>query len=86
MRKPRRLRRGFHFCRLQIGKLAARFGLKQVYENKVQRSRKRHRRRQVRTQAMAMLRIVANRNPEPFADMVPATPDDSTCVVETGRP
>src|SRR5262249_62116279 len=40
----------------------------------------------VSTQASAMLRTVASCSPEPFAAMVPATPDDSTCVVETGRP
>ena len=40
----------------------------------------------VRTQAMTMLRMVDHCNPEPFAAMVPAMPDDSTCVVETGKP
>src|SRR5271165_1357887 len=40
----------------------------------------------VSTQAIAMLRTVANCSPEPFAAMVPAIPDDSTWVVETGRP
>lgn len=38
------------------------------------------------TQASAMLRTVAICNPEPFAAIVPATPDDRMCVVETGRP
>jgi hypothetical protein len=40
----------------------------------------------VSTQAMAMLRIVALCSPDPLAAMVPAIPDESTCVVETGRP
>jgi hypothetical protein len=38
------------------------------------------------THANAMLRTVESCNPEPFAAMVPATPEDSTCVVETGSP
>src|ERR1700722_17389402 len=38
------------------------------------------------TQAIAMLRMVASCSPEPLAAMAPATPDDSTWVVETGRP
>src|SRR5579859_3203620 len=40
----------------------------------------------VSTQARIMLRIVSHCRPEPFAAMVPATPDDSTWVVLTGRP
>ena len=40
----------------------------------------------VSTQAISRLRIVAICRPEPLAAMVPATPDDSTWVVETGRP
>ena len=40
----------------------------------------------VSTQAIARLRIVASCKPEPLAAMVPATPEESTCVVETGRP
>ena len=40
----------------------------------------------VKTQAIAMLRIVDHCRPEPLAAMVPAMPDDSTWVVETGRP
>ncbi len=40
----------------------------------------------VSTQAIAMLRTVDHCMPEPFATIVPATPDESTCVVETGRP
>ena len=40
----------------------------------------------VSTHAMAMLRIVDHCSPDPFAAMVPAIPDDSTCVVETGSP
>ena len=40
----------------------------------------------VSTQAIAMLRIVDHCSPEPFAAIVPAMPDDSTWVVETGRP
>ncbi len=35
---------------------------------------------------MAMLRTVENWSPEPFAAIVPAMPDDRTCVVDTGRP
>jgi hypothetical protein len=33
-----------------------------------------------------MLRKVANWMPEPLASIVPATPDDRTWVVDTGRP
>ena len=33
-----------------------------------------------------MLRIVDNCRPEPLAAIVPATPDDSTWVVDTGNP
>ncbi len=40
----------------------------------------------VSTHASAMLRTVDNCSPEPFADMVPAIPDDSTGVVVTGNP
>jgi hypothetical protein len=40
----------------------------------------------VNTQADAMLRIVLHCRPEPFAAIVPATPLDSTWVVETGKP
>jgi hypothetical protein len=40
----------------------------------------------VSTHASAMLRTVESCSPEPLAAMVPAIPDDSTCVVETGRP
>ena len=40
----------------------------------------------VSTQASAMLRSVDHWMPEPLAAIVPATPDDSTWVVETGRP
>jgi hypothetical protein len=40
----------------------------------------------VSTQAISMLRTVDHCRPEPLAAMVPATPDDSTCVVETGKP
>jgi hypothetical protein len=40
----------------------------------------------VSTQASAMLRTVESCSPEPLAAMVPAIPDDSTCVVDTGRP
>ena len=40
----------------------------------------------VSTQASAMLRTVDHCIPEPLATMVPATPDDSTWVVDTGRP
>src|SRR3981081_3096704 len=39
----------------------------------------------VRTHAITILRIVAICSPEPLAAIAPATPDDSTCVVETGR-
>src|SRR3981189_2855445 len=40
----------------------------------------------VRTHAISMFLMVATCSPDPFAAMAPATPDDSTCVVETGRP
>ena len=40
----------------------------------------------VSTQAINRLRTVDICNPDRFAAMVPATPDDSTCVVETGKP
>ena len=40
----------------------------------------------VRTQAMARLRTVDHCRPEWLAAMVPAMPDESTCVVLTGRP
>ena len=40
----------------------------------------------VRIQASAMLRIVDHCSPDPLAAMVPAMPEDSTWVVETGRP
>jgi len=38
------------------------------------------------TQAIAMLRTVDHCKPDPLAAMVPAIPDDSTWVVETGSP
>src|SRR3954468_15071401 len=40
----------------------------------------------VSTQAISRLRMVAICRPEPFVAMVPATPDDNTCAVGTGRP
>jgi len=40
----------------------------------------------VSTQAITMLRMVAICSPAPLAAIAPATPDDSTWVVETGRP
>ena len=40
----------------------------------------------VSTHANAMLRTVESCSPEPFADIVPAMPDDKTWVVETGSP
>ena len=40
----------------------------------------------VMTQASAMERTVLHCRPEPLAAMVPATPLDNICVVETGRP
>ncbi len=40
----------------------------------------------VSTQSMIRLRTVAHCRPVPLAAMVPATPDDRTCVVLTGRP
>jgi hypothetical protein len=33
-----------------------------------------------------MLRIVPPWTPEPLAAIVPAMPDDSTCIVLTGKP
>ena len=35
----------------------------------------------VSTQASSILRTVDHCRPEPFAAIVPATPDDKTCVV-----
>jgi hypothetical protein len=40
----------------------------------------------VSTHAIARLRTVDHCSPEWFAAMVPAIPDDSTCVVLTGSP
>ena len=40
----------------------------------------------VSTQAMRILRTVAICSPELLAAMVPATPEESTWVVLTGRP
>ena len=40
----------------------------------------------VRIQASAMLRMVDHCRPEPLAAMVPAMPEESTWVVETGSP
>jgi hypothetical protein len=40
----------------------------------------------VRTHASAMLRRVTSWRPDPLAAMVPATPDESTWVVDTGNP
>src|ERR1700727_2099040 len=40
----------------------------------------------VSTQAIAVMRMVSSCTPEPLAAMAPATTDDSTWVVETGRP
>ena len=40
----------------------------------------------VSTHAIAMLRTVANCSPDPFAAMVPAMPEESTWVVDTGSP
>ena len=40
----------------------------------------------VSTQAINRLRTVAHCKPDLFATIVPATPDDSTCVVLTGNP
>jgi hypothetical protein len=40
----------------------------------------------VKTHAIAMLRTVLSCSQLLFAIMVPATPDESTCVVETGNP
>src|ERR1700744_4009147 len=40
----------------------------------------------VSTQASAMLRIVDHCRPDPLAAIVPAIPDDSTWVVDTGKP
>src|SRR3984893_1146906 len=40
----------------------------------------------VSTHPSAMLRIVESWSPDPLAAMVPATPEDSTWVVDTGRP
>src|SRR3982750_4427023 len=40
----------------------------------------------VSTHAINRLRMVFICNPPPLATMVPATPDDNTCVVDTGKP
>lgn len=40
----------------------------------------------VSTHAISKLRTVAHCNPDRLATMVPATPEESTCVVLTGRP
>src|SRR5215468_8134790 len=40
----------------------------------------------VNTHAIRRLRTVAHCSPEPLAAIVPATPDDNTWVVETGKP
>ena len=40
----------------------------------------------VSTQAIASERTVLHCSPEWLAAMVPATPEDSTCVVLTGKP
>ena len=40
----------------------------------------------VRTQAISKFRIVDHCRPDLFAHMVPATPEDKTCVVLTGNP
>ena len=40
----------------------------------------------VRTHAISRLRTVALCRPDRRAAIVPATPDDSTCVVDTGSP
>ncbi len=40
----------------------------------------------VKIHAAAMLRRVDICSPLPLAAMVPATPEESTCVVETGSP
>ncbi|MNH31156.1 hypothetical protein D3C76_1197810 [compost metagenome] len=40
----------------------------------------------VSTQAISRLKMVFICKPEPLATMVPATPEESTWVVETGRP
>ena len=40
----------------------------------------------VSTHAMSRLRTVDICSPDRFAAIVPATPDDSTCVVDTGSP
>jgi len=40
----------------------------------------------VKIHAISMFLTVDHCSPEPFAAIVPATPDDSTCVVETGNP
>jgi hypothetical protein len=40
----------------------------------------------VTTQAIPMFRRVAICRPQPLAAIVPATPDERTCVADTGRP
>ena len=40
----------------------------------------------VSTQAIAMERTVLHCSPDPFAAIVPATPLERICVVDTGSP
>ena len=40
----------------------------------------------VSIRAISRLRIADICNPGPFAAIVPATPENGTCVVDTGRP
>jgi len=40
----------------------------------------------VSTQVSAMFLILLHWSPDPFVAIVPATPLDSTCVVDTGSP
>jgi hypothetical protein len=55
-------------------------------EDEVQRSRKRIAAGGVDIRPSAMLRRVDHCMPEPLAIIVPATPDESICVIDTGRP
>jgi hypothetical protein len=60
--------------------------LKQVAEYNVEERRQSIAQDRVNNQASARLRGVDIRTPEPLAAIEPATPEDSTWVVETGRP
>ena len=61
-------------------------GLQHPGKQQIQHAGDDHRRRQRQHPGERMLRIVDHCRPEPLAAMVPATPEESTWVVDTGRP